>query len=494
MAATAPSPELDADVAEHKDVVFEPRLAGVIAEFDRPEILLSAAASVRDAGFTRWDTHTPFPLHGIEKAMSIKPTILPWIVLCGALTGTTIAVLMQYWLNASFLAEKVIGWPFSGYPYPISGKPYWSLPANVPIIFELTVLLAAFSAFFGQIGLNRLYRFYNPMFKLERFRRVTTDRFFIAIDANDPKFDVARITAKMRELGAVAVDECWDDESRKLPAGFATAGLVLFALALVPPALVMRHRSVSFDVPEYHPIQDMDFQEKFKPQQRNVFFADQRADRPQVPGTIARGQLQGGDDYYLGIRSGQALASLQDQPASGGNAANGNAASGGQNTGGNSNNQGGNNAGGQGGNAGGQGGDAGGGQGGNNAPAAPAAGMNENQNWADEIPKEIEVNERFMLRGQERFQVYCAPCHGMAGYGDGLVNRRALALKAPTWVPVPSLHAPQTRNRADGYIFRAITEGVRKMPAYGSQILPEDRWAIVLYVRALQRSQGAAPK
>jgi mono/diheme cytochrome c family protein len=120
--------------------------------------------------------------------------------------------------------------------------------------------------------------------------------------------------------------------------------------------------------------------------------------------------------------------------------------------------------------------------------------MNENQNWVDDIPKEIEVNERFMLRGQERFEVYCAPCHGMAGYGDGLVNRRALSLKAPTWVPVPSLHTPQTRNRADGYIFRAITEGVRKMPAYGSQILPEDRWAIVLYVRALQRSQGAAPK
>lgn len=480
MTATAPSPELDADVAEHKDVVFEPRLAGVVAEFDRPEELMEAAAAVRDAGFTRWDTHTPFPLHGIETAMGIRPTILPWISLGFALTGTTIAVAMQYWMNASEKAEFVVGWPFSGYQFPISGKPYWSLPANVPIIFELTVLFAAFSTFFGMIALNRLYRFYNPMFKLERFRRATTDRFFLAIDSNDPKFDVARVSSMLKGLGADAVDECWDDESRKLPSGFAVAGLVLFALALVPPALVMRHRAVTWTTPEYHLVPDMDFQPKFKSQQRNVFFEDERANRPQVPGTIARGQLEGGDDYYLGVQGGQALASFQDPgdanqptptnppprdeeapPAEGENA--------------------------------GQPAGTGAAQpvvpGGTGTAGPQPSGMNENQNWTDEIP--IDVDAKLMARGRERFEIFCAPCHGVAGYGDGLVNQRALSLKEPTWVPVPSLHALQTRNRADGYIYRAITEGVRKMPAYGSQILPEDRWAIVLYVRALQRSQGA---
>lgn len=474
MTATAPSPELDADVADHKDVVFEPRLAGVVAEFDRPEELMEAAAAVRDAGFTRWDTHTPFPLHGIEKAMGIRPTILPWIILVGGLTGTTIAVLLQYWTNASRGAEYVVGWPFSGYQYPISGKPYWSLPANVPIMFELTVLLAAFSAFFGMIGLNRLYRFYNPMFKLERFRRVTADRFFLAIDSNDPKFNVAGVSAMLKGLGADAVDECWDDESRKLPPAFAVAGLVIFALALVPPVLVMRHRSVTWTTPEYHLVPDMDFQPKFKSQQRNVFFADQRANRPQVPGTIARGQLEGGDDYYLGVQGGQAQASLQDAagerpnpnpPPAGNDGAQ--APQGGQPGGtGSAQPEG--------------------------AATPPPAGMNENQNWVDEIP--IPVTEKLMARGRERFEIYCSPCHGLGGYGDGLINQRALALKEATWVPVPSLHTTQTRNRPDGYIFRAITEGVRKMPAYGSQILPEDRWAIVLYVRALQRSQGAPPR
>jgi mono/diheme cytochrome c family protein len=207
----------------------------------------------------------------------------------------------------------------------------------------------------------------------------------------------------------------------------------------------------------------MDFQPKFKSQQRNIFFADQRAGRPQVPGTVARGQFAGGDEYYLGVNAGQALASLQDPTAAPPANADGQPPSA----------------------------DAPGGDevapGGASAP--PPAGMNENQSWADEIP--VPVTDELMARGRTQFGVYCAPCHGLAGYGDGLVNQRALTLKEPTWVPVPSLHTVQTRNRPDGYIYRAITDGVRKMPAYGSQIEAEDRWAVVLYVRALQRSQGA---
>jgi mono/diheme cytochrome c family protein len=259
----------------------------------------------------------------------------------------------------------------------------------------------------------------------------------------------------LKGLGATAVDECWDDEPRKIPSGFATAGLVLFALALVPPVLVMRHRSTTFDVPEYHPVQDMDFQQKFKSQQRNMFFADTRAMRPQVAGTVARGQHAGDDRYYLGIEPGQAMASLLQEPADNAAAEPDGAAAPAE-----------------------------------GQPALPPHGMNENENFTDGVPPQITVTDEFMHRGQEQFNVYCAPCHGIDGYGDGLVNQRALDLKSPTWIRVPSLHAPQTRNRKDGYIFRAITDGVRKMPAYGGQIDPEDRWAIVVYVRALQKSQG----
>ena len=136
MAATAPAPELDADVADHQDVVFEPRLAGIVAEFDKPKTLMTAASAVRDAGYVRWDTHTPYPIHGMDEAMGIRRTILPWIVLGGGLTGVTLAIGMQYWMNASEAAEYAVGWPFAGYQYPISGKPYWSLPANIPIAFD----------------------------------------------------------------------------------------------------------------------------------------------------------------------------------------------------------------------------------------------------------------------------------------------------------------------------------------------------------------------
>jgi mono/diheme cytochrome c family protein len=96
-----------------------------------------------------------------------------------------------------------------------------------------------------------------------------------------------------------------------------------------------------------------------------------------------------------------------------------------------------------------------------------------------------------LLRGQERFNIYCSPCHGLTGAGDGLVSRRADALQEGTWVPPLTFHGDQVRGRPVGHLFNTITHGIRNMPAYGAQIPAEDRWAIVAYVRALQRSQNA---
>ena len=112
-------------------------LYGVMAEFDDVTTLCNAADKVRDAGYTKWDCHTPFPVHGLDDLMGIKFTKLPWVVLIMGLTGCSLAVLMQWWMNAV------------DYPYDISGKPQWSLPANIPVIFEMTVLFSAFTAFFG---------------------------------------------------------------------------------------------------------------------------------------------------------------------------------------------------------------------------------------------------------------------------------------------------------------------------------------------------------
>jgi hypothetical protein len=166
----------------------EPRNCGLLAQYDTPHALLHAAEHIRDAGFTRWDCLTPFPVHGLDNAMGMKKTPLPWIVLIAGLHGTAIACLLQWYVNTPTL-ETGFTYIFSSYPLNISGKPYWSLPPNIPVIFELTVLFAALAAFFGVWALSRLPRYHHPVFNVASFRRVTDDKFFILLESNDPKFD-----------------------------------------------------------------------------------------------------------------------------------------------------------------------------------------------------------------------------------------------------------------------------------------------------------------
>jgi hypothetical protein len=165
------------------------RLWGYLVEFETPEALLDAAEKVRDAGYTRWDAHTPFPLHGLNDAMGLRPTKLPWLVFGAGLTGALIGLVLQWYTNAF------------DYKFLISGKPYFSLPANIPVIFELTILFAALTAFAGMIVLNGLPEWYHALFRRRRFRRVTADRFFISVEAADPKFDVELTRAFLESLG-----------------------------------------------------------------------------------------------------------------------------------------------------------------------------------------------------------------------------------------------------------------------------------------------------
>ena len=171
--------------------VEAPKVVGLIAEYDDVTTVYYADEKVRDAGFQYWDVHSPFPIHGIDEAMGIKRTILPWIVMIMGLVGCAGGIFMTAWINAfEFKPPAPLNFVnLQGYQYLISGKPLWSLPANVPIIFECTILFAAFTTVFGMILLNKLPMLYNPLFKLERFRRVTNDKFFIVLDAGDPKYD-----------------------------------------------------------------------------------------------------------------------------------------------------------------------------------------------------------------------------------------------------------------------------------------------------------------
>lgn len=170
------------------------RLWGYLVEFKDVESLLSAGERIREAGYTRWDAHTPFPVHGLNDAMGLRPTRLPWIVFLAGLAGAATGLGLQWFTNAF------------DYPFLISGKPLFSLPANIPVMFELTILFAAVAAFVGMLALNGLPRPYHALFGSRRFRRVTADRFFISLEAADPRFDEERTWSLLESLGGEGLE------------------------------------------------------------------------------------------------------------------------------------------------------------------------------------------------------------------------------------------------------------------------------------------------
>jgi hypothetical protein len=167
---------------------------GLLAEFASPEALYRACERVRDAGYTRWDAHTPFPIHGLERAMGLRASKLPWIVLVMALGGAAAGMALQGWVATI------------AYPLVISGKPFFSWPAFVPITFELGVLGGAVGAVFGMFALNQLPTLYHPLFGSARFERASDDGFFISIESWDPQFDAGRTAELLRGLGATHVE------------------------------------------------------------------------------------------------------------------------------------------------------------------------------------------------------------------------------------------------------------------------------------------------
>lgn len=167
---------------------------GLLAEFASPADLYHACERVRDAGYTRWDAHSPFPVHGLERAMGIRRSILPWIILVAGLTGAILGFVLQWWVHVS------------AYPLVISGKPFFAWPAFIPITFELGVLFGAFGAVIGMLALNRLPMHYHPLFHAKIFERVTDDAFFISIESWDPRFDASATRTLLEGLGARRVE------------------------------------------------------------------------------------------------------------------------------------------------------------------------------------------------------------------------------------------------------------------------------------------------
>ena len=185
---------------------------GVLAEFPNPGSLLEAAGAVRRAGYRHFDVHTPFPIHGMDRAMGLGQSKVGYITLGGGLTGLALGTWMQWWMGSV------------DYAINIGGKPFFAIEPSIPIMFELTVLFSAFGTVFGMLALNGLPRPYNPLFYSENFSRASDDAFFLHIAASDRKFDRDATVALLRNLGGTNIEVIQD-------AGFVTEDEVVERVA-----------------------------------------------------------------------------------------------------------------------------------------------------------------------------------------------------------------------------------------------------------------------
>jgi mono/diheme cytochrome c family protein len=273
--------------------------------------------------------------------------------------------------------------------------------------------------------LNGLPHPAHPLDLKRRFARATDDRFFLLVQASDPKFDEGEVRSLLGGTKPLMIDEVREDRSSsdELPRGIVYGMIILTTAAAVPFALAVKARYTKSRSPRIHLIQDMDSQPKYKAQRENPFFQDSRAQREQVAGTVAVGEAREDEAFFTG---------------------------------------------------------------------------KVGNDYVRTFPGQVAPTLQTVQWGRQRFGIYCTPCHGFAGEGNGMVARRADELittgqgKGMAWVPPTNINQDYLREQPVGQLFETITNGVRNMPPYGPQIPPEDRWAIVMYLRALQqKSQGA---
>jgi hypothetical protein len=170
------------------------KVMGIITRFENTADLLTAAEKTRDAGYRKFDCHSPFPIHGMDKAMGLKRSGLGWLVGLSGIIGTTSALALQWWTSTI------------DYPIVISGKPLFSFQAYVPVTFAVGVLLSAFAALFGMLILNGLPRLFHPVFYSNRFSRFSDDSFFISVESDDPKFDPEKTGKFLESIGGKDIE------------------------------------------------------------------------------------------------------------------------------------------------------------------------------------------------------------------------------------------------------------------------------------------------
>lgn len=171
----------------------------MLVEFSSPQALIDAAVKIRDAGYKDFDCHSSYPIHGMDEAMGLKPSIVGRIAGICAVLGTTVALLLQWWTSAV------------AYPLVISGKPLFSLPAFIPVTFALTILFAAFGAVIGMFVTNRLPQLYHPLFSSERFGKFSDNGFFVSLEASDAKYNEETSKTFLESIGGTNIEVLKDE-------------------------------------------------------------------------------------------------------------------------------------------------------------------------------------------------------------------------------------------------------------------------------------------
>ena len=180
---------------------MNPRVHGVAAEYPSAEALLEAVRGARADGYTKMDAFTPYPVHGLDRALGLSRSRLGYLAFAGGAVGMVCALLLQWWTGVV------------DYPLVIGGKPLFAFEFSIPITFELTVLLAAFAAVGGLFATSGLPRLSHPVFRAEGFRKVTDDGFLLLIEAEDPKFEPQACATLLASLGATRTEVVEEEDA-----------------------------------------------------------------------------------------------------------------------------------------------------------------------------------------------------------------------------------------------------------------------------------------
>lgn len=362
----------------------------VLGLFDDAQALMEAIPKMKAAGFGRLEAYTPYPVHGLDHALGQKPSPLGKMVLVMGVAGAALALAFQWWTSVV------------DYPIPTGGKALFAWQSFVPILFEVTVLFATFTAGLGMLLLlNRLPFFGHPVLHARSMASLTRDKLALSVESWEGAVDAEKAEAALRAAGAKTVEVVphleWEGWS---PRNWLKAAVaILVSCGIAGGALFAAIRLFPVLPPMSHML-DQPRQDAFAP---SSFFGDGRSMRLPAAGAVARGHLP------------ETFATAEE-----------------------------------------------------------AAGL------ANPLPRTREVMER----GRRGFNTYCAVCHGEAGTGVPKLSSAYGAKPA-------NLQSNQFRGYSDGQLYGVITVGKNTMPSYAYGLTEEERWAVVHYLRALQRSENA---